>query len=82
MLMRLTHPTKLRCSHLRRHSITRRSVPWLLGGVGDQLGHVEAFDLPVDHPPLTTYHHAVGLVGTAQQQRGNRVVAAGETQFV
>ena len=50
--------------------------------IGDQLGHVEAFDLAVNYPPLAANHHAVGLVGAAQQQGGNRVVAAGEAQLI
>lgn len=47
-----------------------------LAVVGDELGKVEADDLTVEHPPGAADHDTVGALGAAEQQSGDRVVAA------
>ncbi len=49
---------------------------------GDQAGEVEADDGAVDDPPLAGDQHPVRAVGAAEQQGGQRVVAAGETKII
>ena len=43
---------------------------------------IEPDRLPVDHPPFAPDHHPVGAVCAAQNQRGQRIVRAGETRLV
>ena len=53
-----------------------------LAVIGDQALEVQAFDLTINHPPLTRDHHSVCPVRAAQQQCGNGVMAAGEAQLI
>ena len=53
-----------------------------LSVIGDQTFEVEAFNLAVNHAPGTADHHPIGPVRAAQQQCGNRIMAAGETQLI
>lgn len=40
-----------------------------LAVVGNQLLDIQAFNLSVNHSPLTANHHSIGTVCPAQQQR-------------
>ena len=50
--------------------------------VGDQALYIQALYLTIDDTPLAAHHYPVGAVGTAEQQGGKGVVAAGEAQFI
>ncbi|MNV84322.1 hypothetical protein D3C71_1781860 [compost metagenome] len=50
--------------------------------IGDQALQVQPFNLAVDHSPFAANHYPVRAIGTTQQQRRDRVVAAGETQLI
>ncbi len=49
---------------------------------GAQPVDVEPRNGPIDYAPLTANHEMPDTVSAAQQERGNRVAGAGETQLV
>ena len=51
------------CGVLVRHDKEKSYI--CLPVIGDQLRHVEPFDLPVDDAPGAADHHSVGAVGAA-----------------
>src|ERR1700677_5390113 len=48
----------------------------------DQVGEIEPGDLAVLDDPAPADHDAVGAVGAAENQRRQRIAAAGKAQFV
>jgi hypothetical protein len=47
-----------------------------------QIGDIEAGDFPILNDPAPADHHAVGTVRAAQDERGERIAAAGKSQLV
>ncbi|MNV11078.1 hypothetical protein D3C71_1016290 [compost metagenome] len=50
--------------------------------ISDQPFQIQPFNLPINHPPLAANHHPIRAIRTAQQQRRNRIVTAGEPQLI
>jgi hypothetical protein len=47
-----------------------------------QRGEIDADGSAADHPPLARHHYAVGAVGAAEDERGERIVGAAKARLL